>query len=72
MTPDIEREPHGPAHNKVLEEKHVTTDHVLDVLQIYQCIVAIGRAGIEREKFQEDTPGRETVEAIIAEARHFL
>lgn len=43
MTQDAEGNPSKAAHQKILEEEQVKVDHVVDVLPICHCIVAIKR-----------------------------
>lgn len=41
MTPDVQGDPLKSAHQKILEQKYVMTNHVVDVLSLCHRIMAI-------------------------------
>lgn len=65
VTLDVEGGASMPTHHDILEEESARVNHVIDVFLICQRIVAIGRAGINIGEFQEGTPGRLLVKAMI-------
>lgn len=61
-----------PTYQEILEEEQERADHVVDVLLICHRTVAIEREAINKGYFQEDTPKRVTIHAILVEAHHVL
>lgn len=54
------------------KKKQTGVDHVVDVLPIHLCTVAIERKTISRREFQESILEMVILQVILVEARHAL
>ena len=61
-----------PVHQEILEGRQTREYHVVDVLPIYDRVVAIGIKAMVMDKFEEDNPQMATLQSIIVDAWHAL
>lgn len=72
MTPNAEGDRPRPPHQYILQDVQGKVDHVVDVLPICHCIMAIGRKVIVMGEFEEDCPHTANLHTILVQARNAL
>lgn len=57
-------------YQDILEEEQAMANYVVDVLPRYCCIMEIGKVGIDKELFSDDSEVRDVLPAMICIVVH--